>query len=211
MTQTSSDKDIARGFDKDTVVQIVNSVVSKIHESDTEVKTALRQELVSLHQIIQELRGEISSIRAKSIKHDEIPTATDELDAVVEATEEATGSIMDSVEEIEKVAENLDEENAKKIGDQVVNIYEACSFQDITGQRITKVINALQSIEAKVDKLLKVVNSSFPGALEEAGLAAEDIDNEETEEGKRLINGPALPDQKVSQDDIDAILAEFDD
>lgn len=211
MTQTISDKDIARGFDKDTVVQIVNSVVSKIHESDTEVKTALRQELISLHQIIQELRGEISSIRAKSIKDDEIPTATDELDAVVEATEEATGSIMDSVEEIEKVAESLDEENAKKIGDQVVNIYEACSFQDITGQRITKVINALQSIEVKVDKLLEVVNSSFPGALEEAGLAAEDIDNEEKVEGKRLINGPALPDQKVSQDDIDAILAEFDD
>lgn len=205
---TNPDKEtitVPKGFDKDTVVQIINSVINKIQKPDMEVKTALQQELVGLHQIIQDLRGEIANVQATSIQSKEIPTATDELDAVVEATEEATSTIMDSVEAIENVSDSLDDaDKSAKISDEVCKIYEACSFQDITGQRITKVVTALRSIEAKVDQLLTVVSESFPGALEEQ-------DEQENKDKDPLLNGPAAPDQKVSQDDIDAILAEFDD
>ena len=192
-------------FDKDKVVKIINSVLMQVQKSDSEIKTALQKELLCLHEIIQELRGEISSIRTQDIKDEHIPVATDELDAVVEATEEATSTIMDSVENIEKVAESMQGDASAKIADEVVKIYEACSFQDITGQRITKVINAIQGIEVKVDQLMTVLDTSFPGALEQTPEKDDRADDPDK------LEGPALPGQKVSQDDIDAILAEFDD
>ena len=207
--EAHSGTEASKGIDKDTVVRIVNSVLSRLGETDHEIKTALQRELLALHDIIQDLRGDISSVRATSISRDEIPSATDELDAVVEATEEATGSIMDAVEVIENVTATLDEENAAKIGDEVVKIYEACSFQDITGQRITKVVTGLRSIETKVDQLLTVVSESFPGALQDH--IEEEGSSSSEDDGKALLNGPALPTQKVNQDDIDAILAQFDD
>lgn len=197
-----------KGFDRDTVVKIVNSVLSRLQKTDTKVKTALQDELLALHQIIQDLRGDISNIKATSIQHEEIPSATDELDAVIDATEEATGTIMDSLDTIESVTAQLDDENATKIADEVVKIYEACSFQDITGQRISKVVTALRNIEVKVDQLLSVVSVSFPGALQEF---TKDSEEEGDGDGDaELLNGPALPENKVTQDDIDAILAQFD-
>lgn len=206
MTDSGMKGDGAGVFDKDAVVRIVNSVLSKFNESDEDIKKALQEELVSLHQIIQELRDEISSIHAKQIQDQHIPSATDELDAVVNATEDATSSIMDSAEKIEGEAEKLEGEGAEKISEEVVKIFEACSFQDITGQRITKVINAIRTIESKVDQLLNVVGASFPGVLD--GDSPED---QPAEGDEALMNGPAAPDQQVTQDDIDKILAEFDD
>lgn len=207
MTDSHTKGDGTGAFDKDAVVRIVNSVLSKFNESDEDIKKALQEELVSLHQIIQELRDEISGIHAKQIQDQHIPSATDELDAVVNATEDATSSIMDSAEKIQGEASGLEGETGDKINEEVMNIFEACSFQDITGQRITKVINAIRTIESKVDQLLNVVGASFPGVLDE-----DSPDDQPAAEGdEALMNGPAAPDQQVTQDDIDKILAEFDD
>ena len=43
---------------------------------------------------------------------------------------------------------------AAKLQDAVTRIYEACSFQDITGQRITKVVTTLKVIEEKVAHII---------------------------------------------------------
>src|SRR6202012_3244408 len=83
-----------------------------------------------------------------------LPTATDELDAIVGATEEATNGILQAVEVIEGLTAEMDPAVAEKITDAVTQVYESCNFQDITGQRITKVVKALMHIETKVDALV---------------------------------------------------------
>ena len=76
----------------------------------------------------------------------------------------------------------------------VTNIYEASAFQDITGQRIGKIVCALQSLEEKLASL----TSAF-GPLEE-GLA------EQAAEGDAaLLNGPQLEKNASNQTDIDAL------
>src|SRR3546814_19418060 len=95
-------------------------------------------ELESLARYIQSARVEIAALRPDEIRQDHIPAATDELDAVVGATEEATGRILDAAEQIQTIAGGLDQAVQSQLVDLVTGIFEACNFQDITGQRTSR-------------------------------------------------------------------------
>ena len=81
-------------------------------------------------------------------------------------------------------------------------IMEACSFQDITGQRITKIVRSMKFVEERVDKMVQLW-----GRAEIENLASSlDLSSEEDERDKRLnLSGPQMPDEAISQDDIDAL------
>jgi chemotaxis protein CheZ len=87
-------------------------------------------------------------------------------------------------------------------------VYEACSFQDITGQRITKVVATLQAIERKVAHITAVFGRDhfMPRASEAANAGA----IEGTIAAASLLNGPQLPAAAMDQSTIDALLASFD-
>src|SRR5438874_2486342 len=42
------------------------------------------------------------------------------------------------------------------IRDQVVRIFEACNFQDLSGQRIAKVLETLQFVEDRVARMMEI-------------------------------------------------------
>ncbi len=193
-------------YGKDQVVQIINSVVSKIETSGETSYEGIFNELKKLQKIIEEARAEIGATRPLDINDKHIPTATDELDAVVESTAEATGKIMDSCEVIEDKAGALGDDG-QVIAGEVTKIYEACSFQDITGQRITKVVSTLKTIEQKVEKLVGVLSTGISGLG--GSESSEDVSEEQSGDDG-LMNGPQMPAQAITQDDIDALLAEFD-
>lgn len=189
-------------YKKDQVISLINSVLAKV-EANSEVSSdSIQQELADLQKIIREARSDIGAARPSDIKEKHIPTATDELDAVVESTAEATGTIMDCCDVIQEKAGEIEGEISQAISDEVIKIYEACSFQDLTGQRITKVVNTLKTIEDKVERMIAVLSDGVPGVDHYAG--------EEEQKGDGLLNGPQLPGKGVSQDDIDALLAELD-
>ena len=81
-------------------------------------------------------------------------------------------------------------------------IFEACAFQDITGQRISKARENLNSIESRVSRFaeaVSVADSDAPASAEEA----------EREKRKKdlILNGPAANGEGVDQSEIDSILA----
>ena len=120
-------------------------------------KTAdLFGELEALAKYIQDAKKEIAALSPDEVKDDYLPTASDELDAIIDATADATNAIMDSTEVIEDVMAEVNSKAADKLMAATTQIYEACGFQDITGQRITKVVSTLKNIEEKVDGLLDV-------------------------------------------------------
>ncbi len=92
------------------------------------------------------------------------------------------------------------DEDAKTLQDAVTRIYEACSFQDITGQRITKVVSALQAIERKVAHMISVFSPDNAVGRRPR----------ETSAPESLTNGPQLPDAAMGQSAIDALMASFD-
>ena len=186
---------------RDRLVRIIGTMLDKGEQASTQTRDSMFNELLELKRVIEESRQEISIARPGDIKRKDIPTATDELDAVVTATAEATAEIMDACDAIQTAAGDVTGEVADKINAEVMKIFEACSFQDITGQRITKVITTLRSIEERVERLISLLG-------DRAGNITGDDDTRVGDE--RLLNGPQLPEQAVSQDDIDKLLAELD-
>jgi chemotaxis protein CheZ len=188
---------------RDQVVNIINSVIEKVEAAEDVSREQLYQELQALHDLIEETRREISETHVGDVAGKHIPTATDELDAVVKATEVATSAIMDSCDEITSLSAKAPTEVESQLMNEVTKILEACSFQDITGQRISKVVKNLKIIDEKVTNLIGILQDKIPGLPMESDGADKRVGD------ARLLNGPQMPDKAVNQDDIDKLLADL--
>lgn len=189
---------------RDGVAAIVREVLDSMGGDVSAHDLRLYRELEELARYIHHVKSEVAAIRPADIRDEHIAAATDELDAVVGATETATFAIFDACDAVGAVAGAVDAENAARLNDAVTRIYEACNFQDITGQRITKVVKALKHIEVKVDALVVALGEEAFHAPDPAPPAAGD------DPDKVLLHGPQSGAQAISQDEIDRLLASFD-
>jgi chemotaxis protein CheZ len=171
--------------------------------SATRYTTGLLAELEKLATYIKKVRRDLAAIGPATIQRTHIPRATDQLGAVVEATESAANQIMDACDTLESVAQAIDAEPAKRIRNAVTVIYEACGFQDLTGQRIVTVTNTLGFIEGKLGEVMAMLGIS-PDDLADEEHAAR-VRNPEDE----LLNGPQLPQNAIDQSEIDKLLADM--
>jgi chemotaxis protein CheZ len=161
----------------------------------------LLAEVEELGRTIASAKAEIAALRVDDINQSHILLATDELDAIVAQTASATDAILASCETLDRVTSALTGgEPSVQLQEATTRIYEACSFQDITGQRITKVVATLKTIEAKVAQIV----AAF-GATGRRAPAPPPADPAEP-----LLNGPQLPAAAMDQSDIDRLLASFD-
>ncbi len=181
---------------------VVETVMNSLSGDVSLTEFKLYHELQKLADYIQSAKREIAAIRPDEIRATHIPMATDELDAVVDATAEATGIILDSAESLEKVAGTVPAKAGEEIRNIATRIYEACNFQDVTGQRITKVVRALKHIEEKIDALLSAFGEGIK-APAAPGIPSAPVPGDES----HLLHGPQLPQEANKQDDIDAIMA----
>ncbi len=170
----------------------------------------LRSEVVNLFQYIQRLREEVAAMAKPGENGSAFDSMSVQLDAIVSATEDATHAILEATETIDEAAISLrGEKNPKKVGalcdtlsQQSMAIMEACSFQDITGQRITKIVRSVKFVEERVNKMVELWGREEIESLSDSL----DVTTEEDERDKRLnLSGPQLADEAISQDDIDAL------
>jgi len=194
---------------REEIGAVVNEVLHSLEGDLSEGSMKLYVELEDLAKYILNARQEIAALRPDEITERHLPSATDELDAIVGATEEATNSILQAMEVLESVTANMEPETASQVTNAVTQVYEACNFQDVTGQRITKVVKALKHIEEKVDALVaafgdEIQRHNGTQQIETAAKLPGKV------EDKDLLNGPQLPADAAKQDDIDALLASFD-
>ena len=188
------------------VADVVREVLGTMRGDLTSVETTLLEEVGALGRIIAAARAEIAALQVDDITASHIPSATDELDAIVTHTAAATESILEACETLDALAGTLGPEVGAALQDATTRIYEACSFQDITGQRITKVVATLKAIDAKVAHIISAFDRSGEGgAMPKPGKAAEP-----KADSPVLLNGPQLPFAAMDQNDIDKLLASFD-
>jgi len=159
---------------------------------------AIYAELGEMAREIANMKDELAKLRLSDMRDDHIPTAGRELDAIVEATEEATNTIMSAAEEI-MAADTEDHEGFQAIvSEKVIDIFQACSFQDITGQRISKVVTTLAALDKRITTLvekLKVLRITDAALVETP---------KEQRARELLLHGPQFKGEGVSQDDVDA-------
>ena len=182
------------------VAEVVRTALTTMTGDLTAVQTSLLGEVEALGRTISAAKLEIAALRVDDIKDHDIPFATDELDAIVAHTAGATNAILESCEILDEVAGTVAPEAAARLQDAVTKIYEACGFQDITGQRITKVVTTLKVIEAKVAHIIKTFGVEGPPETQATS---------RTDPGDDLLNGPQLPSNAMDQSDIDKLLASF--
>jgi chemotaxis protein CheZ len=170
----------------------------------------LKTELDLIQAAIKDTKQEIATLHLSGFRGREMRRVTDELDAVVSGTADATESILNAAEDIDQHAHTLaalgrseQEKNlARDVSERVVQIFESCNFQDLTGQRIAKVVATLKFIEAHIIKMMEiwggieVLKEFTPAAIP-------------PREGDGFVNGPRLAGEAghASQDDIDAMFS----
>ncbi|MBK1663540.1 hypothetical protein CKO38_03000 [Rhodospirillum rubrum] len=174
---------------------------------DADEAQLLRIEIARMIRSLAAAKREIAEIKHPLADEDRVQRATSELDAIVGATERATHLILDAAETINEHAERMlkvlgeEDELAPQlhaISNEVFVIIEACNFQDITGQRITRVVKTLEFIEERVKKII-----ADWGAEAFADLPLPKLDTIHTSDD--LVDGPQLESEALSQDDIDSL------
>jgi chemotaxis protein CheZ len=169
----------------------------------------LKVELDLIHDAINRTKREIATLHGKSFEGQEMAKVNGELGAVVGGTEQATQQILEATEAIDQAATALtknvspDQQRllSEEIQERVVSIFEACNFQDLTGQRISKVMTTMKFIEQHINEMMEIW-----GGVDAIKAHATPI--VDTREGDaKLLNGPKLDGDvgHASQDDIDAL------
>ncbi|MCC8950296.1 protein phosphatase CheZ [Bradyrhizobium sp. Arg62] len=201
--------------DGDSVDAAVAREVAETHalletyRAQVEQCEKLKVELDLIHDAISRTKREIAVLHGKSFNGEEMAKVNGELGAVVGGTEQATQQILEAVEAIDQaasaLANNVTPDQQKRLSEdiqeRVVSIFEACNFQDLTGQRISKVMQTMKFIEQHINEMMNIwggvdaIKSHVPAIVD-------------TREGDaRLLNGPKLDGDAghASQDDIDAM------
>ena len=202
--------------DNSEVLRAIAVIEAKLDRVLTVEQTDIAQIQIEISDIsgrIKATKMEIAALRHPLAGEDKFQLASEELGAVVKATENATNAIMSCAEEVEDIVREVraqmpDGYQSSRLGDiheTIMRIYEACNFQDLTGQRINKVVRALSFIEERVESMLSVWHKAdlatmpLPPSIikDDAGLA---------------LTGPAPTDpdhaahqENISQSDIDAL------
>ena len=163
--------------------------------------STIYREFLEIAQYIEKTKQEIGHLQANDLKSKHIPEAGHELSEVVTATEDATTQIMECAEAILDADTSDAEAYQQLVNDKVMVIFEACSFQDLTGQRISKVVETLEYIESRVSRFACAI-----GAKDKPGSLSEKEKKKKQRQEDLLLNGPAKTGEGVSQDDVDALL-----
>ena len=156
------------------------------------------RELREIAGYIESMRHEIGALQVNDLKNSRIPAAGEELGAIVQATEAASNTIMECAEAL-MGADASDPAAYKALVDEkMMVIFEACSFQDITGQRIAKVVETLQHIEERVSRFADVMQ-----AKDIQGFLTEQERERAERREKFLLHGPQLAGGGVDQSAVD--------
>lgn len=169
----------------------------------------LRTEVRALSRSIHDTKREIKALGMN--EEDQFSVVTNELDQIVAATERATETILSSAEKIDDLAQQLRQHSpdqfvtqlTDEILENTISMFEACNFQDLCGQRTTKVVNSLKFIEERVDKMMEIWGEENFDTVDHPDdvIAAEANRAPEGEE----LHGPAEHGGGISQADIDAL------
>ncbi|KAA2237280.1 hypothetical protein [Salinarimonas soli] len=130
-------------------------------ERQTQSMDRLRFDLVEMAKAITRTKTEIASIRPSDHAQTDLVVASEALDGIVRTTERATSEILEAAEHVQEAAWTLREEGAHEglcdeLDRRATEIYTACAFQDLTAQRVTKIVHTLRFLEGRLNAMIDI-------------------------------------------------------
>jgi chemotaxis protein CheZ len=177
----------------------------------TTEESRLKRELVGLFGHLNRLRRELASLHSGE-EHD-FASMAETLDDIVDNTEAASNSILESMEAIDEMVTGLRakgdpevNEACDRINDRVNQVFEACSFQDLTGQRISRLVKGLTFIEERINNMIKV------WGRDEISKVIEEVKQESAPKtvDETLLHGPQGAAAAINQAEVDKLFSQAD-
>lgn len=179
--------------------QAARTLRSRFSPSDFEAvlaeRAALLAEMLAIGRVLEATRQNMAALGVGDIHH-HVPKATEELDAIVLGSAEAADTILDTCEQLDSAAAEMPEACKAPIHEATKRIFEACSFQDITGQRAAKVERVLKLIDRKVAHIVIAL-----GAFPAMSIGVAKISQ---------LDGPRRGPEAMDQHAVDTLLASFE-
>jgi chemotaxis regulatin CheY-phosphate phosphatase CheZ len=170
----------------------------------------IRLDLADMAEAISRTKQEIAQMKLDTEHGGRFADASHELDAIVSQTETATNEILRAAEHVQEVAWTLREagspdELCDKLDTEATEIYTACSFQDLTGQRTRKVVTVLRYLESRINAMMSI------WGLEEVEDLPTDVPSQtgapqDARPDAHLLNGPPLHGCGVDQGTVDDLM-----
>ncbi len=195
-----------RNADTQTLLEAIGRIENLVQkERETSQVDRLRFDLLEMAKAISKTKAEIASIRPHQGEPTDLNVASEALDAIVRTTERATSDILEAAEHVQEAAWTLREEGASEsmcdeLDRRATDIYTACSFQDLTAQRTSRIVNTLRYLEGRINAMIEIW-----------GIAADDDETASGSAGERravdlsesldVFNG-------LSQDDVDTYIVQ---
>jgi chemotaxis protein CheZ len=166
----------------------------------------LKQEFGGLLHYIHRVRQEIAAVYRPADEDHQFDNMGDQLDAIVKATEEATNTIMEAMERNEEVVgklrDKITDPDQAALLDQITDngkvVFESCTFQDITGQRVNKVVKSITYVEKRVNAVVDMLGKAQLVEIDVPVGREKTID-------EQLVSGPQLEGDGLSQDDVNKL------
>jgi chemotaxis regulatin CheY-phosphate phosphatase CheZ len=172
-------------------------------ERQTQSMDRLRFDLLEMAKAITRTKSEIASIRPNDGAQTDLVVASEALDGIVRTTERATSEILEAAEHVQEAAWTLREEGVHEglcdeLDRRATEIYTACAFQDLTAQRVTRIVHTLRFLEGRLNAMIDIWGT--PDG-EEAPLA----------EPRPGLSRDLGTDEALTQSDVDDVIFEAQD
>lgn len=142
----------------DAIRRIENVVTTTDRQDDV---GRFRGDLIEMADAIARTRAEVAALSTAEQGESRLTVASEALDAIVRATERATSDILSAAEEVQEAAWTLretgvDSELCDALDRHATQIYTACSFQDLTAQRTSRVVHTLRYLESRIASMIGI-------------------------------------------------------
>jgi chemotaxis protein CheZ len=200
-----------RAADTDAIVSSIERL-ERVIKRDRQVPDIdrIKLDLADMAEAIQRTKVEIAQMQLETVEGGRFAQASNELDAIVSQTEDATETILSNTERVQEIAWTLREDGidgalCDRLDSHATEIYTACSFQDLTGQRTRKVVTVLRYLESRIGSMMSIWGMGDVEDMPLAGGSAT-VSPQDSRPDAHLLNGPALIGEGIEQSAVDDIL-----
>lgn len=194
-----------RSSETNTILDAIGRLERVMHRERTVPDlNRIKLDLADMQEAIERTKREIANIKLEEDDGNRFTNTSSELDAIVTQTERATQDILAAAERIQEQAWTLRENGADdsvcdEIDAKATEIFMACSFQDLTGQRTQKVVQVMRYLESRINLMIGIWGIAEMKAEDTAGPV-------DTRPDAHLLNGPQLDGKGVKQNEVDDML-----
>ncbi|APX83880.1 hypothetical protein BV511_03545 [Methylorubrum extorquens] len=178
-----------RNADTEVLLDAIRRIENAVTTDRPDDVGRFRGDLMEMADAIARTRAEVAALSTAEQGESRLTVASEALDAIVRATERATSDILSAAEEVQEAAWTLretgiDSELCDALDRHATQIYTACSFQDLTAQRTSRVVHTLRYLENRIASMIGIWGSpedAVPPLGEDAPVPATALDQSDVD------------------------------